>query len=105
MYHGSINIGGLYLIEELLALSKEFPNFKYVPCVSAGEAPAGFASGTVSDVAMAEDVDLSGWRIYLCGNPEMVSKGKRECFLAGASISEIFADPFLPTASGAVACA
>ena len=103
LYHGSTNIGGLYLSEELSALSKEFPNFKYVPCVSAEEAPAGFASGTVSDIAMAEHVDLSGWRVYLCGNSEMVSRGKRECFLAGASMSEIFADPFLPTASGAVA--
>src|SRR5271165_1009652 len=104
LYHGSMNIGGLYLIEELSALSKIFRNFRYFPCISAGETSPGFAFGTVLDVAMAEHPDLSGWRIYLCGNAEMVSNGKREVFLAGASMSEIFADPFLPTASGAVAC-
>ncbi len=104
LYHGSINIDGLYLIEELSDLSKAFPNFKYIPCISGGETPPGFAFGTVLDAAMAEHPDLSGWRVYLCGNPEMVSNAKREAFLAGASMSEIFADPFLPTASGAVAC-
>ncbi|HUO45059.1 MAG TPA: 2Fe-2S iron-sulfur cluster-binding protein [Burkholderiales bacterium] len=104
LYHGSTSIGGLYLIEELSDLSKAFPNFKYVPCISAVETPPGFASGTVLEVAMAEHADLSGWRIYLCGNPEMVSNAKREAFLAGASMREIYADPFLPTVSSAVAC-
>lgn len=104
LYHGSANPAGLYLIEELRALSKSFANFRYVPCISAGDAPPGFARGSVLEVAMAEHVDLSGWRVYLCGNPDMVSNAKRETFLAGASMSEIFADPFLPTASGIVPC-
>jgi NAD(P)H-flavin reductase/ferredoxin len=101
LYHGSVDAAGLYLIEELRALSKAFPNFEYIPCVSADEAPPpGFTPGMVLDVAMARHPDLSGWRVYLCGNPQMVSKGRREAFLAGASMGEIFADPFLP-ASGA----
>ncbi len=103
LYHGSVNTAGLYLIEELSALSKAFPNFEYIPCVSADEPPPGFTPGMVLDVAMARHPDLSGWRVYLCGNPDMVSTGKREAFLAGASMGEIFADPFLP-ASGAGAC-
>lgn len=104
LYHGSVAVGGLYLIDELIALTKGFENFSYVPCVSGGDSPPGFSAGSVLDVAMASQPDLSGWRIYLCGNPDMVSNAKRETFLAGASMNDIFADPFLPTASGAVAC-
>ena len=101
LYHGSLNVGGLYLIEELKALAQTFPNFKYVPCVSGAEVPPGFAAGTVLEVALAEHADLSGWRIFLCGNPEMVSNAKRETFLIGASVSDIYADPFLPTIGSA----
>lgn len=105
LYHGSAHEAGLYLVEDLGALSKTFANFRYVPCISAGTVPPGFVAGNVLDGAMADHPDLSGWRVYLCGNPDMVADAKRETFLAGASMSEIFADPFLPTASGAVACA
>ncbi len=103
LYHGSLNVGGLYLIEELKALARTFPNFKYIPCISGAEVLPGFAAGTVLEVALAEHADLSGWRIYLCGNPDMVSNAKREAFLAGASVSNIYADPFLPT-TGSLSC-
>jgi len=103
LYHGSLNVGGLYLIEELKALTKTYPNFKYVPCISGAEVPPGFAAGTVLEVALADHADLSGWHVYLCGNPEMVSRAKQETFLAGASVNDIYADPFLPT-TGSLSC-
>ena len=31
LYHGSAQEGGLYLVEDLMALSRAFPNFRYVP--------------------------------------------------------------------------
>src|SRR5487761_2632674 len=42
LFHGSLNIGGLYLIDELRQLAQEYPNFVYTPCVAEGEAPLGF---------------------------------------------------------------
>ena len=94
LYHGSCNIEGFYLVEELGKLAQTYSNFSYVPCVSKGEAPEGYARGMVLDVALNDNPDLSGWRIFLCGHPEMVKSAQQKTFLAGASMQEIFADPF-----------
>jgi ferredoxin-NADP reductase/ferredoxin len=99
LYHGSYNASGFYLVEELKRLAQGHRNFKYVPCVSEGEgdedkARAGYASGMVLDVALADNPDLSGWRVFLCGNPDMVNAAQQETFFAGASMSDIYADPF-----------
>ncbi len=99
LYHGSLNVEGLYLIEELRKLSLEHENFSYSPCISEGEAPEGFYQGIVLDVALKQTGTLSGWRVYLCGNPDMVNAAKKKTFLAGASMRDIYADPFVPAAS------
>jgi ferredoxin-NADP reductase len=94
LYHGSYSAEGLYLVEELRKLAQAHPNFSYVPCVSEGEAPEGYALGMVLDVALIDNPDLSGWRVFLCGNPDMVKAAQQKTFFAGASMREIFADPF-----------
>ncbi|MGB8077423.1 MAG: 2Fe-2S iron-sulfur cluster-binding protein, partial [Gallionella sp.] len=94
LYHGSYDAKGFYLVDELKDLAQKHPNFSYLPCVSEGEAPAGYAHGMVLDVALAEHPDLSGWRVFLCGNPDMVNAAKKQTFFAGASMSEIHVDPF-----------
>jgi len=48
----------------------------------------------VLDVALADNPDLSGWRVFLCGNPDMVNAARQQTFFAGASMREIYADPF-----------
>jgi ferredoxin-NADP reductase/ferredoxin len=94
LYHGSYNTDGFYLVEELKKLAQTHPNFTYVPCVSEGESPAGYAAGMVLDVALSDHPDLSGWRVFLCGNPNMVNAARQQTFFAGASMRDIFADPF-----------
>ncbi len=94
LYHGSYDAGGFYLAEELRELERKHPNFSFVPCVSEGIAPAGYEQGMVLDVALRDHPDLTGWRVFLCGNPNMVSAAKKQAFLAGASMREIYADPF-----------
>ncbi len=94
LYHGSYNADGFYLVEELRKLAREYPNFTYMPCISDGEVPAGYAGGMVLDVALADHPDLTGWRVFLCGNPNMVNAAKQQTFFAGASMRDIFADPF-----------
>ena len=94
LYHGSYDTNGFYLVDELKKLAETHDNFSYVPCVSDGVAPAGYAQGIVLDVALAENPDLTGWRIFLCGNPNMVKAAKQQTFFAGASMRDIFADPF-----------
>jgi NAD(P)H-flavin reductase/ferredoxin len=94
LYHGSYNADGLYLVNQLREMAHAHTNFSYIPCVSEGEAPQGYAQGMVLDVALADHPDLSGWRVFLCGNPDMVNAAKRETYLAGASVQDILADPF-----------
>lgn len=94
LYHGSNDVSGFYLVEALRALALQHPNFSYLPCVSDGVAPAGYASGMVLDIALSEQPKLSGWRVFLCGNPNMVNAAKQKTFFAGASMRDIFADPF-----------
>lgn len=94
LYHGSYNPEGFYLVDELRKLAQTYPNFSYVPCVSDGDAPLGYAPGMVLDVALADNPELSGWRVFLCGNPDMVNAAKKQTFFAGASMREIHADPF-----------
>lgn len=94
LYHGSETVASLYLAEELKSLSLRHPNFIYTPCISGSATPQGYASGMVLDVALEENPALSGWRVFLCGHPEMVANGKKLVFFAGASMRDIYADPF-----------
>ncbi len=94
LYHGSYDVSGFYLVDELQKLARMYDNFSYVPCISDGVAPAGYVQGMVLDAALADNPDLSGWRVFLCGNPNMVNAAKKQTFFAGASMREIFADPF-----------
>ena len=94
LFHGSRERSGLYLTEELRTLAREHANFDYVPCLSGGEVPPGFAAGRVHEVALGELPDLRGWRMFLCGHPEMVKAAKKQGFLAGASLKDIHADAF-----------
>jgi ferredoxin-NADP reductase len=94
LFHGSRDLKGIYLVDELRALAGEHPNFGYVPCLSGPEVPAGFAAGRAHEVALREVPDLRGWRLFLCGHPDMVKQAKKRAFLAGASMKDIHADAF-----------
>jgi CDP-4-dehydro-6-deoxyglucose reductase len=94
LYHGSWKPEGLYLTEALRKLEAEHPNFVYVPCVDSG-ALEGCREGRVDQIALADLPNLKGWRLFLCGHPEMVKTTKKRAFLMGASLQDIYADPFV----------
>jgi len=97
LYHGSPSTAGLYRTAKLHALAEAYPNFHYVPCISAGVVPAGMRQGNVLEVALADRPDFTAWRVFLCGHPDLVREAKFQIFLAGAASAEIHADPFLPS--------
>lgn len=97
LYHGSSEPQGLYLVDEMHTLAKTFHNFEYYPCVSLAMASHPFKQGRAHDVALADLPSLSGWRVYLCGHPEMVQQGKMLAYLKGASLNDIYADAFYTT--------
>lgn len=93
LYHGSRGYEGLYLIDEMRELSSKHSNFYYTPCLS-GEEMDGFSQGRAHEVALSSIESLKGWRVYLCGHPDMVSHSKRMAYLKGASLADIYADAF-----------
>lgn len=92
LYHGSRHTHGHYLQNELNALAAMHPNFFYTACTSA-DGPRADAT------AFKEIPDTTGYRVYLCGHPEMVKSAQRKAFLLGASLSDIYLDPFVRAAS------
>jgi len=95
LYHGSRNLQGLYLVNELRALADRHDNFSYTPCISGDAMPAdGYAQGRALNVALADIGKLTGWRVFLCGNPEMVKTAKKKAFLTGAAMKDIYSDAF-----------
>jgi len=94
LFHGSSEVEDLYRINEMQQLAEENANFYYTPCVSGGDVPEGISSGRANEVAMKKLPDLKGWRIFLCGHPEMINGMKTQVFLAGASVSDIYTDAF-----------
>lgn len=95
LYHGSRDAAGLYLVDELSALAAQYPNFHYTPCVSSGIATSAYQLGRATDIALDAHPDLSGWRVYLCGNPDMVKSARKKTYLARAAITDIYADAFV----------
>ena len=62
--------------------------FTYTSCTS--------ADGSRAEVtAFTETSDTTGYRVYLCGHPEMVKRAQRKAFLRGASLSDIYTNPFV----------
>ena len=94
LFHGSREIEDLYKIEEMRELARQHKNVHYTPCLSGKHVPEGFAPGRVHNVALASINDLKGWRVFLCGHPEMVKQMQKLTFLKGASMADIYADAF-----------
>ncbi|WP_197722116.1 FAD-binding oxidoreductase [Sulfuriflexus mobilis] len=94
LYHGVRTHDELYLHESLLAMAQQHNNVYYHACVSGDEPAEGLQAGRAADIALGEHPDLKGWRVFLCGAPEMVQQTRKKAFLAGASMQDISADAF-----------
>jgi NAD(P)H-flavin reductase len=100
LIHGARNPEGLYLVDTLRKLAGSAGNFSYVPCVLDQGAGAtadslGVEVGSLQALIAQRFPSLSGWRVFLCGDAELVNSLRRQVFLAGASRRDIAADPFV----------
>jgi CDP-4-dehydro-6-deoxyglucose reductase, E3 len=99
LYHGSLRESGLYLVDTLKDLVSQHDNVTYTPCVLEGEpSDPAIHVGNMMDVVMEQHTDFKGWRVFLCGAPEMVKLMQRKTFMAGASMNAIHTDAFIPAA-------
>jgi len=95
IYHASLAEQGLYYVDALKALVQQHENVHYIPCVLHGEAPAGGQQGDIQKIVQSSMPSLSGWRVYVCGDPAIVQGLKQTCFMAGAAMPDIYSDPFV----------
>ncbi len=97
LFHGAKEESGLYLSQELRALSDGHGSFDYhenaLP--PAGAAPRQDLFAQVKE----RHPSLGGFRVYLCGHPDFVQKMKKQCFLSGAAMHSIHSDPFVLASS------
>ena len=98
LYAGAGEPNDLYYVESLTELSNQVENFHYIPVVRRHREqlrhPALIESDLV-DLIKEEYPDLKGWKIFLCGNPEMIKQVQKHCFFQGAAITDILMDAFI----------
>jgi CDP-4-dehydro-6-deoxyglucose reductase, E3 len=98
LWHGARTPGGLYLQAELRALENAHPNFSYRPCALEGNADE-LRVGKLDQLLLGATSAFDKPRFYLCGDAPLVQGLKRQLFLRGASLREIFADAFVGSAA------
>jgi len=105
LFHGSIRPSGLYMRDALERWAADHPQVHYYPCALEAEGPAvpddQTHIGPLDAYIQEAFPDLSGWRAYLCGHPDLVKVMQKKVFLAGVSLSDVFADAFLPSSTPA----
>lgn len=99
LYHGSRSVQGLYLSDSLEGVRQQYPNFSYSQCLSAKkhDTQTSFRHGRATDLALQDNPDLTGWRVFICGTTDMVKATKKAVFLTGASMQDIYCDEFVQT--------
>jgi NAD(P)H-flavin reductase len=127
LYHGSTTCEGLYLFDELRALTESAPQLSVFGSVletaeeaattlprrgAGGVAKSGVSSGPgpsgsriqlrhepLDQLILADSLDFFQSRVYLCGDPGLVQRLRKRIYLSGAPQARIHCDPFLAPAS------
>jgi NAD(P)H-flavin reductase/ferredoxin len=99
LFHGALQQRGLYLVEELKELARRHPQFYYTAVVLEGTAREALEVGPVDRVVLSRFPDLTGWRGFVCGDPNFVRDLKQKFFLAEMASRDIYADAFIPAAA------
>jgi NAD(P)H-flavin reductase/ferredoxin len=103
LFHGAVDPSGLYLVDELRALSRRHAHVEYVPSVlKIGPAAADafpMEVGALDATVLSRCPSLQGWKGYLCGDPALVNQLRKKLFIAGMPSRHIYADPFVPSAA------
>lgn len=101
LYWGARTGADLYLNDEVEALQREYPNFRYIPVLSEAAEADDWAgrTGFVHRAVMEDYPDMSDVQVYACGVPIMVDSARTD-FTAHCNLPmpEFFADSFVSSA-------
>jgi CDP-4-dehydro-6-deoxyglucose reductase len=106
LYWGGRRKRDLYMLEEAMALAEQYPDFSFVPVLSAPAPEDDWSghTGFVHEVAMRDLPDLSGWQVYASGAPAMVEAARADfSAICGLPQDQFFADSFVTQAEVAAA--
>ncbi len=97
LFHGALRPSGLYLTETLTKLAQKNNNLKYHPCVMTAEKGmiSNITEGDISKIALECVPSPKNWKSFLCGNEDLVNKLKKQIFIAGSNMNDIYTDPFV----------
>lgn len=99
LFHGAVRPAGLYLRKELMAMAGAHGNLVYTSAVLQADAPGPFEVGPIGRIVADRFPELDGWRGFVCGDPGGVQSLKKQLFLSGIAMRDIYADAFLPSAT------
>jgi propane monooxygenase reductase component len=94
-YYGARTETDLFHREELEALARELPSFRYVPALSHAEWDG--EAGMITDVVERLEADLKDVDAYVCGPPPMVEAAQGVLMAKGVPESRIYFDKFTTT--------
>lgn len=94
LYHGGRSSASLYFREQLATLAERHPQLTVTQCADEGVC-GNDRTGSPLVHALSDHPQLDGFKVYLCGHPDLVKSAQRKCFLAGANLKDIAADPFV----------
>ncbi|SMF20090.1 NAD(P)H-flavin reductase [Alteromonadaceae bacterium Bs31] len=99
---GKINIvaaardaNDLYYLDLLSNMAKFNPQLNTHFVAQCSDGRENVTEADVYSYVKAEFSSTKGYRVYLCGGENFVKKMKRQAFLAGANMPDIYADVFL----------
>jgi CDP-4-dehydro-6-deoxyglucose reductase len=98
LLHGAVTPTGHYLVHVLTDMSQTHPNFRYLRCALRGDPEQGLEIDGIEAAAARHHPKLAGHRVYLCGDPERVQALRKQSFMRGARMNQIFADAFVTAA-------
>ncbi|MFA7417819.1 MAG: hypothetical protein WCZ19_04685, partial [Acholeplasma sp.] len=86
----------LYYTKEFKAIEKMYPNFKYIPALSAPlpEDEWDLDIGLITEVVARHTEDLSNHEAYLCGSPGMIDACIKVLKEKGMPEAHIYFDKF-----------
>ncbi|GAV21010.1 CDP-4-dehydro-6-deoxyglucose reductase, E3 [Mariprofundus micogutta] len=94
LLHGGLSSEGLYYQEQLQFIAQQRDNFTYQPCVLHGPAPESGVQGSIDEQLRLVLNTRQDWRLFLCGDTEMVNAMRNVCLEHGINESDIHTDSF-----------
>lgn len=91
-----------YLLDELQLLAQQHPNLSvHLLCENQlqGHHRAAIEQADAYQYCASQFPSLKGYRIFVCGGQNFVTKLRKQCFMAGANMKDISADIFIPFSS------